>query len=176
MSQALRRNNTMKFYDIKTLNKHFYYELNIGYSQKEQSEYEKYISVKHEIEHKERTKVLNCLSKELACIFRNYDLHDVFIKNVNVRRYVLLKRLPEIRVTVKSEHCNGVLIYKGVSRFTYDDAFTEKGFFPECIVDELYFVDDGHISHNYYLHPYGEINIVSKYIEWKPFKHCINVR
>ena len=170
MCQESHRNNMMKFYDVKTLNKHFNYELNTGYSQKEQSEYEKHISVAHEIEFNERTKVLNYLSTESACLFRNYDLHDVFIKNVSVRRYVLLKRLPEIRVTVKSYHCNGVLIYKDVSRFIYDDTFTEKVFLPECIVDELYFVDDGYIAHNYYLHPYGEINIVAKYIEWKPFE------
>lgn len=156
----------MKFYNleiIKQLQKRLYDD----FSKEVGDEYDEYILTTSKKEFEQRKKVLPLLSNELAELFLSDFIHDSFVKNVTLKRFTNLDKLPEIRMTVYNYNVKGVLTYKDVISYEYVDCFLDKSFRCECLLDELYLNEDKYIVHNIVQHPQGRISITAKSIEWK---------
>ena len=156
----------MKFYDLKIV-KQLQCRFYENFSEEVYNEYDEYMSEVSKIELEQREKVLPLLSKELAELFSRDFIHDSFIKTVNLKRFKKLNKFPEVRLTIYGYNVKGILTYKDVVRYKYDDTFTDKAFQCECLFDELYLDEDNNIVHSILQHPFGEISVTAKSIEWK---------
>ncbi len=112
------------------------------------------------------------LPESLQEVYTQGQFHDCVLLHIRVRKYRTAKRPTiEVKISFDSDtgRQKGIIFYRNVHSFYYNQTYNEDYTHYECLFSELFMNAQECIEHNFLLDNkgFGELHIECESVEWK---------